>query len=82
MLISKGNSGKTIGWRETYFSKGESVEVSVHRDVSTITTRDRTTGKFDSKTIIARRRSRQMGRSEKTGCGAFWAVLGAKPTGD
>jgi hypothetical protein len=54
MLISKDNGGKTIGWRETYFSKDESVEVSVHRNVSTITTRDRTTGKVDSKTFIGR----------------------------
>ena len=45
MLISKDNGGKTIGWRETYFSKDESVDVSVQCDVSTITTRDRTTGK-------------------------------------
>lgn len=54
MLISKDNSGKTIGWRETYFSKDESVDVSVHRNVSTITTRDRNTGKVDSKTFIGR----------------------------
>jgi hypothetical protein len=38
MLISKDNGGKTIGWRETYFSNDESVDVSVHRNVSTITT--------------------------------------------
>jgi hypothetical protein len=54
MLINKDNSGKTIGWRETYFSNDESVDVSVHRNVSTITTRDRTTGKVDSKTLIGR----------------------------
>ena len=54
MLISKDNSGKKIGFRETYCSKDESVDVSVHRDVSTITTRDRTTGKVDSKTFIGR----------------------------
>jgi hypothetical protein len=54
MLISKDNSGKTIGWRETYFSKGESVDVSVHRNVTTITTRDRNSGKVDSKTFIGR----------------------------
>jgi hypothetical protein len=35
-------------------SKDESVDVSVHRNVSTITTRDRTTGKVDSKTFIGR----------------------------
>jgi hypothetical protein len=54
MLIHKDNGGKTIGWRETYFSKDESVDVSIHRNVSTITTRDRTTGKVDSKTFIGR----------------------------
>jgi hypothetical protein len=54
MLISKDNSGKTIAWRETYFSKDESVDVFVHRNVSTITTRDRTTGKVDSKTFVGR----------------------------
>jgi hypothetical protein len=54
MLITKDNSGKTIGWRETYQSKDESVDVSVHRNVSTITTRDRRTGKVDSKTFIGR----------------------------
>ena len=54
MLITKGNSGKTIGWRETYQSKDESVDVSVNRNVSTITTRNRTSGKVDSKTFIGR----------------------------
>lgn len=52
MLTTKDNHGKTIGWRETYFSKDESVDVSVHRNVSTITTRDTTTGKVDSKTFF------------------------------
>ncbi|MGB9402983.1 MAG: hypothetical protein WCA98_05560 [Candidatus Acidiferrales bacterium] len=54
MLTTKDNHGKTIGWRETYFLKDESVDVSVQRNVSTITTRDRTTGKVDSKTFIGR----------------------------
>lgn len=54
MLISKDNRGKTIGWRETYFGANETVNVSVHRDVSTITTRDKATGKVDSKTFIGR----------------------------
>jgi hypothetical protein len=54
MLISKNNSGKPIGWRETYQSKDESVDISVNRNVTTITTRDRTTGKVDSKTFIGR----------------------------
>ena len=51
MLIRKNNSGKTIGWRETYFSKDETVDVSVHPNVSTVTTRDRTTSKVDTRTF-------------------------------
>lgn len=54
MVVSKDNQGRIIGWRETYQSKDESVDVSVHRNVSTITTRDRNTGKVDSKTFIGR----------------------------
>ena len=54
MLISKDNGGKTIGWRETYHSKDESVDVSVQRNVSTITTRDRNTGKVETKTLVGR----------------------------
>ncbi len=54
MLISKDNKGKNIGYRETYFSKDESVDVSVHRNVSTITTRDRNTGKVETKTLVGR----------------------------
>ena len=54
MLISKDNKGKNIGYRETYFSKDESVDVSVQRNVSTITTRDRTTGKVETKTLVGR----------------------------
>ena len=52
MLISKDNSGKIIGWRETYFSKDESVDVSVVRNITTISTRDKTTGKVESKTFF------------------------------
>jgi hypothetical protein len=54
MLITKNNRGQLIGWRETYFSKDESVDVSVHRNVSTITTRDRTTGEVDSRTFFGK----------------------------
>jgi len=54
MLISKDNKGKTIGYRENYFSKDETVDVSVHRNVSTITTRDRNTGKVETKTFVGR----------------------------
>ena len=54
MLITKDNHGRIIGWRETYQSKDESVDVSVHRNVSTITTRDRSTGKVETKTFVGR----------------------------
>lgn len=54
MINSKDNSGKTIGWRETYQSKDESVDISVHRNVSTITSRDRNTGKVDTKTFLGK----------------------------
>jgi hypothetical protein len=54
MLVTKDNHGRIVGWRETYVSKDESVDVSVHGCVSTITTRDRNTGKVDSKTFIGK----------------------------
>ena len=54
MLVTKNNKGEVVGWREHYTSKDESVDVSVHRNVSTITTRDRTTGKLDSKTFVGK----------------------------
>ena len=54
MLISKDNGGKTIGWRETYQSKDESVDVPVHRNVTTVTTRDRNTGKVETKTFVGK----------------------------
>lgn len=43
-----------IAWQETYFGKDETVNVSVVRNITTITTRDRTTGKVDSKTFFGR----------------------------
>jgi hypothetical protein len=54
MVVSKDNQGRIIGWRETYHSKDESVDVSVHRNVSTVTTRDKTTGKVDTKTVFGK----------------------------
>lgn len=54
MLISKDNGGKTIGWRETYFGSNETVNVSVVRNITTISTRDKTSGKVDSKTFFGR----------------------------
>jgi len=54
MLISKDNNGNIIGWRETYISKDEIVDVSVNGNINTITTRDRMTGKVDSKTFFGK----------------------------
>ena len=52
MLINKDNGGKTIGWRETYFGSNETVSVSVVRNITTISTRDRNTGKVKTETLI------------------------------
>jgi len=49
MLVNKDNSGRIIGWQETYFSADETVNVSVLRNVSTIMSRDRNTGKVETK---------------------------------
>jgi hypothetical protein len=52
MLINKDNGGKTIGWRETYFGSNETVNVSVVRNIISISTRDRNTGKVKTETLI------------------------------
>jgi hypothetical protein len=54
MIISKDNNGRIVGWRETYVSKDEFVDVSLVGNISTINTRDRTTGKVDSKTVFGK----------------------------
>jgi hypothetical protein len=54
MLINKDDHGWIIGWRETYQSKDESIDVSVHRNVTTISARDRNTGKIESKTFVGK----------------------------
>ena len=54
MLTTKDNHGKVVGWREHYTSKDESVDVSVHRNVTTVATRDRNTGKVNSNTFIGK----------------------------
>jgi hypothetical protein len=55
MLMSKDNNGRIIGWRETYNSKDEIVDVSVNGNINTLTTRERTTGKVESKTFFGKR---------------------------
>jgi len=54
MVTSKDNQGRSIAWQETYFGKDETVNVSVVRNITTISTRDKTSGKVDSKTFIGR----------------------------
>ncbi len=54
MLISKDNDGKVIGWMETYFSDNKSVIVNASRNISTITARDRTTGKVEVKAFFGK----------------------------
>jgi hypothetical protein len=54
MVTSKDNQGRPIAWQETYFGKDETVNVSVVRNITTISTRDKTSGKVDSKTFIGR----------------------------
>jgi|HubBroStandDraft_6_1064221.scaffolds.fasta_scaffold02188_10 hypothetical protein len=54
MMMSKDNTGNIMGWRETYVSKDEIVDVSVVGNISTINTRNRTTGKVDSKTFCGK----------------------------
>jgi hypothetical protein len=41
MLISKNNRGEVTGWRETYISEHEIVEVAVNGNINQVTTRDR-----------------------------------------
>jgi len=52
MIVSKDNSGRITGWQETYISKNEVVNVSVNGNINTISTRDRVTGKVETKTFF------------------------------
>lgn len=52
MVKSKDNQGRPIAWQETYFGKDETVNVSVVRNITTISTRDKTSGKVESKTFL------------------------------
>jgi hypothetical protein len=54
MLIMKNNKGEVTGWRETYISEREIVEVAVNGNINQITTRDRRTGKAETKTFIGK----------------------------
>ena len=54
MIVNKDNQGRTIGWQETYFGADETVNVSVVRNINTISTRNRTTGEVSSKTFLGK----------------------------
>ena len=54
MIISKDNNGRIVGWRETYVSADEIADVSVVGNINTITTRNRTTGKVETKTFFGK----------------------------
>ena len=54
MLISKDNSGRVIGWRETYVSDREIVNVSVNGNINSISTRNRATGTVETKTFFGK----------------------------
>jgi hypothetical protein len=52
MITSKDNDGRINGWRETYVSSDEIVNVAVVGNINTISTQNRTTGKLESKTFF------------------------------
>jgi|GEM_PF-3414532 hypothetical protein len=54
MIISKDSSGRIVGWRETYISTNEIVDVSVGGNINSITTRNRTTGQVETKTFFGK----------------------------
>jgi len=54
MIISRDHKGNIIGWRETYFSTDEIVNVSVNGNINTIATQNKTTGKVESKTFFGK----------------------------
>jgi hypothetical protein len=54
MLISKDNSGRIVGWQEVYIGDREIVTVSVNGTINVISTRDRTTGRVESKTFFGK----------------------------
>ena len=51
MIINKDNSGKAIGFIETLTSAKSVVNVNQSRSVTTITTRDRSSGQVKTETF-------------------------------
>lgn len=52
MIINKDNCGKAIGFIETLTSNQQVVTVNQSRSVTTITTRDRSSGQVRTETIF------------------------------
>ena len=52
MLINKDKSGKPIGFIENLTSNDRVVTINQSRQVTTVATRDRTTGKVKSETFF------------------------------
>lgn len=52
MIINKDNSGKPIGFIETYTSNERVVTVNQGRQVTTVTTRDRKSGQVKTETFF------------------------------
>jgi len=51
MIITKDNNGKPFGFIETLFSTERVVTVNQGRQVTTITTRDRSNGRVETQTF-------------------------------
>jgi hypothetical protein len=52
MIINKDNNGKAIGFIETLTSNQQVVTVNQSRDVTTITTRDRSSGRVKTEAFF------------------------------
>lgn len=52
MIVHKDGKGNIVGWRETYISDREIVDVSVIGNINTIATQDRKTGAVESRTFF------------------------------
>jgi hypothetical protein len=52
MLINKDNNGRPIGFIENLTSNDRVVSINQTRQVTTVTTRDRTNGKVKSETFF------------------------------
>jgi len=54
MIISKDNDGKTTGFIETLISNERVVTVNATPSITTVTTRDRETGKVKTETFYGK----------------------------